>query len=47
MRQETSTNWFTIATNIGVIVGLISVILQMIEDRTLLRVALLISGYLK
>jgi hypothetical protein len=47
MWQESSTNWFTIATNIGVIVGLISVILQMIEDRTLLRMALLISGYLK
>ncbi|MDA9109451.1 hypothetical protein N9K05_03365 [Woeseiaceae bacterium] len=40
MRQEISTKWFTIATNIGVIVGLISVIFQMVEDRNLLRVTL-------
>tara|TARA_B110000003_G_scaffold41871_1_gene39040 strand:+ start:978 stop:1523 length:546 start_codon:yes stop_codon:yes gene_type:complete len=40
MRQEISTKWFTIATNLGVIVGLISVIFQMIEDRNLLKVTL-------
>ena len=47
MQQEISTKWLTIATNIGVIVGLVSVIFQMGGDRNLLRVALLISGYLK
>ncbi|MDG1865334.1 MAG: hypothetical protein P8I76_04715 [Woeseiaceae bacterium] len=40
MKQEISTKWFTIATNLGVIVGLISVIFQMIEDRNLLKVTL-------
>ena len=40
MNQGISTKWFTIAINLGVIIGLISVIFQMIEDRNLLRVTL-------
>jgi len=40
MKQGISTRWFNIATNLGVIVGLITVIFQMIEDRNLLRVTL-------
>ena len=39
MNKEISTRW-VIATNIGVLVGLISVIFQLIEDRNLLRVSL-------
>ena len=39
MNNQISTRW-VIATNIGVLVGLISVIFQLIEDRNLLRVSL-------
>jgi len=39
VNKEISTRW-VIATNIGVLVGLISVIFQLIEDRNLLRVSL-------
>ena len=40
MNQEISTRWFAIVTNLGVLIGLISVIFQMQEDRNLLRVTL-------
>ena len=40
MNQEISTRWFAIVTNLGVLMGLISVIFQMQEDRNLLRVTL-------
>ena len=35
MNQEISTRWFAIVTNLGVLIGLISVIFQMQEDRNL------------
>jgi hypothetical protein len=40
MNQEMKTRWFSIATNLGVLLGLISVIFQMQQDRNLLRVTL-------
>ena len=40
MNQEISTRWFAIITNLGVLIGLISVIFQLEQDRNLLRVTL-------
>ena len=40
MNQEISTRWFAIVTNLGVLLGLISVIFQMEEDRNHLKVVL-------